>query len=74
MTRKTTKTLGPQDKKYPFPSLFGSHQSMVIKIFKDKVVCKDEHGTYTTDKKHLDNGLADPNRCAFGRAPHPKSG
>jgi hypothetical protein len=27
-----------------------------------KVVCKDDKGTYITEKNRLDNGLADPKR------------
>jgi hypothetical protein len=27
-----------------------------------KVVLEDEHGYYTTDRKRIDSGLADPNR------------
>lgn len=57
-----------KEEKYPYPSHFGSHASMIedagTEILNDplKVVLKDEHGTYTTNKNRLDNGLADPNR------------
>ena len=53
---------------YNYPSRFGSHASMVDKDRTDKlgnpdlVVCKDEFGFYTTYKRRLDSGLADPNR------------
>ena len=44
-------------------SWFGSHADMVIEeLENDKVICKDDKGTYTTCKDRLDNGLADPNR------------
>ena len=45
------------------PSLYGSHQSMVVKeLDNGKVVCKDDLGEYTTLTSKLDNGLADPSR------------
>ena len=45
------------------PSLYGSHQSMVVKeLDNGKVVCKDDIGEYTTLTSKLDNGLADPSR------------
>jgi len=52
---------------YPFPSRYGSHQSMVIKENDGTVVCKDEYGEYTTSKDRLDTGGADPNRYALSR-------
>lgn len=55
-----------------FPSLFGSHASMIDEALTkglcetlghDKmVVLIDEHGAYTTERNRLDNKLADPNR------------
>lgn len=56
-----------------YPSAFGSHASMIdveetAKLENsDFVVLKDEEGTYTTEKKRLDNGLADPNRYRTSR-------
>ena len=53
---------------YDYPTRFGSHSSMIdeekTEELKDdqEVVLKDEHGYYTTHKKKLDSGLADPNR------------
>jgi hypothetical protein len=45
---------------YPYPSRFGSHLNMMIKDNSDgTVVCEDEFGEYTTNKRSLDNGLAD---------------
>jgi len=45
------------------PSLYGSHQSMVVKeLDNGKVICKDDLGEYTTLTSKLDNGLADPSR------------
>lgn len=43
-------------------SAYGSHSDMVIEDLGDKVKCKDDIGTYITDKSRLDTGLADPNR------------
>jgi hypothetical protein len=44
-------------------SWFGSHAEMVVEELEDgKVVCKDDKGTYITEKNRLDNGLADPKR------------
>jgi hypothetical protein len=53
---------------YNYPSRFGSHAAMIDKDRTEKlknpdlVVCKDEFGFYTTEKKKLDSGVADPNR------------
>ena len=53
-----------------YPSLFGSHASMIAKDWSDKsqdesfVVLADDHGFYATEKKVLDSGLADPYRYA----------
>lgn len=45
------------------PSLYGSHESMVIEENCDgSVTCRDAFGDYTTSKGVLDNGFADPNR------------
>jgi hypothetical protein len=52
---------------------FGSDSSMVVQdddiikglnLTKEQVVCKDDVGYYITTTKHLDSGLADPNRYA----------
>ena len=52
-----------QEKQYPYPSLYGSHISMVIgEGENDTVTCKDEYGDYWTYKDRLDNKLADPCR------------
>ena len=50
------------EEKYPYPSLFGSHSSMVVEDLGAEVICQDEFGTYKTAKNRLDNGLADSNR------------
>lgn len=51
------------------PSQYGSHSSMVVDhtqfgltLNEDQVLCKDDTHYYITEKKRLDNGLADPNR------------
>ena len=55
-------------------SLYGSHTSMICdpveedtilgvdRILKGEVLLKDEKGNYVTERKRLDDGLADPNR------------
>jgi len=59
--------------KYPYPSRYGSHASMLDKektgeLNKDKkVVLEDEHGCYVTDEARIDSGLADPNRYNSSR-------
>jgi hypothetical protein len=59
--------------KYGYPSVFGSHKSMINASETEKlnssdlVVLTDEHGDYTTEKNKLDNGLADPNRYKTSR-------
>lgn len=56
-----------------FPSPFGSHASMALDPLlqvillgwqdcQTHVVLCDEHGTYVTERRRLDNGLADTNR------------
>ena len=55
-------------------TFFGSDSSMVvpndddalkgIKLESDQIVCKDDKGYYVTTAKHVDSGLADPNRYA----------
>jgi len=53
---------------YKYPTRFGSHSSMIDEektgeLNNDQVVVlEDEHGYYTTERKRLDSGLADPNR------------
>lgn len=49
-------------------SRYGSHAEMVIEELEDgRVLCEDDAGTYTTLKKRLDSGLADPNRYSNRR-------
>ena len=55
-------------------SWFGSHKSMVVdhsdldySVSEEQVVCKDDIGYYVTEKKRLDNGMADPNRYSNRR-------
>ena len=66
MSKKQEKTV-----KYPYPSMFGSHLIMVVDADnlsdRDWCTCKDEHGEYKTKIDRLDNGLADPARCAESR-------
>lgn len=58
---------------YVYPSHFGSHSSMIdeeeTKKLDDSnlVVLRDEHGIYTTERRRLDDGLTDTNRCVSSR-------
>ena len=58
---------------YKYPTRFGSHSSMIDEEKTgelndgQKVVLEDEHGYYTTDRKRIDSGLADPNRYKSDR-------
>lgn len=60
-------------KNYSFPSVFGSHTSMINEAKTEKlqdknlVVLTDEFGDYTTEKNRLNSGLADPNRYQQSR-------
>jgi len=61
------------------PSWFGSHETMVVDhnevqigghdvtLSEEQVLCQDDRGYYVTEKKKLDNGLADPNRYSNRR-------
>lgn len=63
-----TKKIEPE-----FPSVFGSHTSMIdadetAKLTDPNLVAiRDEHGVYITERKRLDTGLADPNRYVSSR-------
>ena len=74
------KFMGKQAKfETKYPSLFGSHASMIDEAETeklgdpDKVVLKDDFGLYTTDRNRLDKGFADPNRNASWRFEKEKS-
>ena len=59
-----------------YPSVFGSHASMVNAEATGKIaearqdaadpwqILADERGDYATRKSRLDSGMADPHRCA----------
>jgi hypothetical protein len=53
---------------YQYPSRFGSHKTMVdeaetAKLNHDTmVICKDDFGLYVTERKRLDDGMADSYR------------
>ena len=51
---------------YPYPSRYGSHESMVVNDNNGSrwVVCEDENGLYVTSRLRLDCGLADSWRGA----------
>jgi hypothetical protein len=59
--------------RYSYPSRYGSHSSMIDEEkteelnSEDEVVLKDEFGFYTTQRKMVDNGLADPKRYQTDR-------
>ena len=63
--------LCPKAEKYPYPSRYATHASMVhermTEILNDPklVVCKDERGFYITEKNCVDNGIADPKRYCY---------
>ena len=44
------------------PSPYGSHSSMIVEEGENYVKCKDDIGVYITSRKHINSGLADPNR------------
>ena len=60
--KKMKKQLPVKSEKYPYPSRYGSHNSMVFFRLGKTVFCRDEFGPYITSVDKLDNGLADPNR------------
>lgn len=70
---KTLEMWNEKKSAYAYPSRFGSHTIMIdqeaTSYLSDNnmVVIKDEHGIYTTERKKLDNGMADPNRYATSR-------
>lgn len=57
--------------KYEYPSRYGTHSSMILKEetedigMEEVVICKDEYGKYATTTRHVDSGMADPNRYLF---------
>jgi hypothetical protein len=65
---------GGKKEKYPYPSRYGSHASMVDNeataqlADAQNVVCMDEDGWYVTEKRRLDNGVSDSNRHANSHA------
>ena len=73
--RNTTKKHDPS-RDITTPSRFGSHEAMVVDhlsvpewnadmnltLGEGEVVCKDDTHYYITNRKRLDDGLADPNR------------
>jgi hypothetical protein len=69
------KYVAPSKKKeeLKFPSLYGSHSSMIDEEETEKldddamVVLKDEKGLYETYRKRLDNKMADPRRYNMSR-------
>ena len=66
--------------KTTYPSLFGSHASMIneeetAKLNDPKkVVLEDDWGLYTTDRDRLDKGMTDPNRNTTWRYDAQKKG
>jgi hypothetical protein len=53
-----------KEKVSPYPSRFGSHESMVVEnnVGDAWIACKDDKGPYVTSRTHLDSGLMDPYR------------
>jgi hypothetical protein len=70
---KKTASLPSQKESYRYPSRFGSHSSMIDTLETPrlddptKVVIADEYGIYTTERRNLDTGMADPARYAESR-------
>lgn len=66
MAAKSKKIETKSTEAYKYPSYHGSHKSMIVEnhvVADDKfVVCKDDDGMYVTEKKNLDNRMADPYR------------
>jgi len=64
----TTTTIEKLDTTKNYPSLFGSHASMICEDLTNRltdptlVILKDNDGYYMTKKDRLDNGSADPYR------------
>ena len=82
MAKKTwnrTKKQYETGKSVTTKSWFGSHEDMVVdpavfasggaaaNLKDDEVVCEDDKGYYITEKRRLDNGMADPNRYSQRR-------
>ena len=54
--------------KYPYPSRFGSHTSMIKEdCGSQHVICIDEFGEYITNRSNIDSGLVDVERCRESR-------
>jgi len=69
MAKKHTGPM-PAQGKYPYPSVYGSHKSMMVRLVEDNpklCVCLDEHGEYETEVVRLDNGECDPKRYKESR-------
>jgi hypothetical protein len=71
MAKQKTET--NEKNKLGYPSLYGSHSSMIDEAKTSElnnnklVVLKDNYGYYTTERSRLDSGLADPNRYRVER-------
>ena len=61
-TRQSTATRKEKDS--PYPSRYGSHESMVVENNEGDawIACKDDKGPYVTSRTHLESGLMDPYR------------
>jgi len=66
MARKFKKS--KDEIKIEYPSVYGSHASMIDEEMTAKLkdnslaILKDERGDYVTERKRLDNNMADTNR------------
>jgi hypothetical protein len=73
MTYKKYISPGKKKEEIKFPSLYGSHSSMIDEEETEKlddgtmVVLKDEKGFYKTYRKRLNNKMADPRRYNMSR-------
>lgn len=70
--KKTTEEAGAKKQQAKFPSVFGSHASMINQDLTTELqkqhpascVLEDENGAYVTETVRLDTHMADPNRYA----------
>ena len=62
-------TAPSKEKNSPYPSRYGSHESMVVENNEGDawIACKDDKGPYVTSRTHLESGLMDPNRLTTAK-------
>ena len=62
-------TAPSKEKDSPYPSRYGSHESMVVENNEGDawIACREEKGPYVTSRTHLDSGLMDPYRLTTAK-------